>query len=229
MTTGATVLGPRPGLGLLALRQRDFDGAGLGRVVEDAHRTEEGGGQLLGPVHLVKELRQRSDGVVHGDVTRPWQLDLLEDGHGSLGRQGAGRQEVRWSSRAPRRRARSSARDLPGRCTPASGGGPSGARGPRRGGPSPARCARGRTASRASNVLARKAPMRPTPATPIRIRTPRVEHHSRRARFRCFRQLSLQSPPHVKQLSLHSYIDTSGRPPVLTTDVPQFPSWAHSR
>ena len=83
-------------LGLHVLGQRDGHGAGLHRVGEGAHRAEQGGGQLLGPVDPVEEAGQRPERVVDGDVRGIRLLELLEHRRRDARREGArGQQQHR--------------------------------------------------------------------------------------------------------------------------------------
>ena len=78
LALGQELLGHVEGLGLDVLRQRDGDGAGLGRVRQDAQAVVERGEQLLGPGDPVKELGQRPERVVDGDVVGVGLLELLQ-------------------------------------------------------------------------------------------------------------------------------------------------------
>ncbi len=76
---GQELLRDVEGLGLDILRQRDGDGAGLGRVGQDAQAVVERGEQLLRPGDPVEELGQRPERVVDGDVVGVGLLELLQD------------------------------------------------------------------------------------------------------------------------------------------------------
>jgi hypothetical protein len=90
---GEELLGPVVRLGLYVLRQGEGDGAGGGRVGEDAHRGEGGGDQRLGPGDAVEVAGDGPQAVVDGDVARVGHFELLEDGVGGAGGEGVAGEE----------------------------------------------------------------------------------------------------------------------------------------
>ena len=93
---GEQLLGPVVRLGLHVLRQREGHGAGLGRVGEHAHRGEQRGRQLFGPVDPVEEPGDRPERVVDRHVVRARVLQLLQHRAGDPGREDvAGQQQHR--------------------------------------------------------------------------------------------------------------------------------------
>ena len=66
------------GMCLDVLRQRDRDGARLGRVGQHAHRLRQGGQDLLGAGDPVEEPADRPEAVVDAHVGRDRVLELLE-------------------------------------------------------------------------------------------------------------------------------------------------------
>ncbi len=67
-----------PGFGLHVLREGEGDGAGVGRAGQGAHRLQEGGGQLVGPVDPVPVLGDGLERVVGRVVPGEVRLQLLE-------------------------------------------------------------------------------------------------------------------------------------------------------
>ena len=103
---GEERLGPVERLGLDVLRQRERDGAGLGRVGQHPHRGERGRNQLLGAVDAVPEARHRLEAVVDRDVERARVLELLQHRAGDAGGEDvAGQQQHRQAVDGGQRRA----------------------------------------------------------------------------------------------------------------------------
>ena len=75
---GQEFLGHVEGFGLDVLGQRDGHGAGLGRIGQDAQAVVERREQLFRPGDPVKELGQRPEGVVDGDVVGVGLFELLQ-------------------------------------------------------------------------------------------------------------------------------------------------------
>ncbi len=90
---GEQFLRPIEGLGLHVLRQGDRDRAGLHRVGQHAHRVQQRRGQLLRAPDPVEVLRDRAEGVVHGDVARGRALQFLQHGRRHPGAEHVRRKE----------------------------------------------------------------------------------------------------------------------------------------
>jgi hypothetical protein len=83
------------GLGLHVLRQRDRDGAGLGRVGQHAQRGQGDRIQLLGTLHPVEEAGERPERVGDLDAEVVREFEPLQHRIGDAGREGVRGQQQR--------------------------------------------------------------------------------------------------------------------------------------
>ena len=138
-------------------RRTRLDGIG-----QHPHRTEQCGGQLLGPPHPVEVPRQRFERVVDGDVAAGRQLQLLQHRRAHPGGEGVrGQQQHRQPVDGGQRRAGEHvgrAGADAGGDRPGSAADPSGGRRRRRCAPWPARCGPERTSGPALCPPRRRRP-----------------------------------------------------------------------
>ena len=93
---GEQLLGPVERFGLHVLWHSDSHGAGLGRIGENAHRGEQCGRQLFGPVDPIEESGDRPESVIDRHVVRAGVLQLLQHRCRS-----PGSRRCRWAGAAP--------------------------------------------------------------------------------------------------------------------------------